>query len=87
MRQPLETALKRAGELRVVAYRERAAEKTGFSLVRATGLDFASTSRMANGSIVVPPAAQLDTAVMRRLPPAMQFEVLEEVQLAERGKP
>ena len=62
---------------------ERAAEKTGHRLEYATRLGRTSTSRLANGTIVVPRAAELDTHVMQSLPAAMQFEVLEEIQNAE----
>ena len=65
---------------------ERAAEKTGHRLEYATRLGRTSTSRLANGTIVVPRAAELDTHVMQSLPAAMQFEVLEEIQLAERSR-
>ena len=36
--------------------------------------------------VQVPRAGELDTEVMRRLPPAMQFEVLEEIKLVERAR-
>ena len=103
---------------------ERAAEKTGHRLEYATRLGRTSTSRLANGTILVPRAAELDTNVMQvcgeqqsrtdsrhkscplslhpshvlfsllarythvmqSLPAAMQFEVLEEIQLAERSR-
>ena len=63
---------------------ERAAEKTGFRLTHASGFDSVTSSRLVNGSIVVPP---LRSRYQRHAEPAhaMQFEVLEEIQLAERA--
>ena len=65
---------------------ERAAEKTGFRLLHATNFGAVSTARLAHGSILVPRAAELDTRVTHGLPAAMQFEVLEEIQLVERAR-
>ena len=38
------------------------------------------------GSVVVPRAGELDEESVRALPPAMQFEVLEEIKLGERNR-
>ena len=65
---------------------ERAAEKHGQTLSRTSSLSTTSAQRLALGSIVVPAASDLDADVMRRLPPAMQFEVLEEIKLSERAR-
>ena len=54
---------------------ERAAEKQGHHLGHASALNLTSAQRLAHGSIVVPRARNLDTGVMKGLPPAMQFEV------------
>jgi hypothetical protein len=42
--------------------------------------------RLGQGQLLVPRAAELDREVMKRLPPAMQFEVLEEIKLTERAR-
>ena len=55
---------------------ERAAEKQGHDLEEDASY----------GQLLVPRAGQLDPAVLRRLPPAMQFEVLEEIKLTERSR-
>ena len=65
----------------------RAADK-----VRAGGAPLSSSaslahlSREALGSIVVPRACDLDSDTVRGLPPALQFEVLDEIKLAEKSR-
>ena len=43
-------------------------------------------NRATLGSVVVPRAGELDEEAVRALPPAMQFEVLEEIKLGERNR-
>ena len=60
---------------------QAAAAKGGVS----AELNASGAARLSLGSIVVPRAADLDTEAIRHLPPAMQFELLDEIKLNERN--
>ena len=71
-----------AGHASLSDFAEAAAAKGGVS----AELNVSGAARLALGSIVVPRAADLDTEAIRHLPPAMQFELLDEIKINERNR-
>ena len=63
-----------------------AAVKDGGQHLLNGGIGATAFSRMACGALVVPRAADLDEEAVSRLPPKLQFEILDEVKLAERKR-